>query len=163
MGIFWEIADPGWRVRFLKEFCCRVWVENQKDKGKKIFWRRKDRDPIDVYPWKETGLVEPVKPPLEATKNAQGNGKTVEATEKPQRQYTQEEKDIIQIASLCEDLGVTKRGMGKEGERKARIAFLRSEGYEIESTKDLDPEIRNGLIAHLKTLLNAKNGANDAA
>ena len=55
------IASDLWKPRFikhwLKKHTVQVWVVNQKTQEKKVYWRRIDDDPIDIYPWLETGLV----------------------------------------------------------------------------------------------------------
>lgn len=151
MGIFWEISDPQWILKWKKEWAVRVWVNHASEKtnGKpstKIYWRRKDRDPIDVYPWKEVGLVDHVKPAtVEATKGAQGNGKTVEATEEEKRDY----KDI---AKKCTELGITKKGMSADEAHEARIEYINNlMDYrpQIESMKNLNKQARKLLIQAL--------------
>jgi len=159
-------ARNQWILRWKKEWAVRVWCKNQKpanlrkqdEKENCIMWRRKDRDPIDAYPWKETGLVDPVKSPLEATKTTQSNGKTVETTEKPHRQYTDEEKDYIEIAKLCASLGVTKKGMPKNEEHEIRMGYinqLMDYTPNIKSMKELGESDRKILIEQLqKELIN---------
>lgn len=59
-----EFWDRQWTRWWKKEYAVKVWCENQKDKERKMLWRRKD-DEFD-WPWKEIaeqgGAAAPVRP-----------------------------------------------------------------------------------------------------
>ena len=147
LGIFWELSDPGWRAAWAKKNVIRVWVEHARDKSKKVFFRRVDRDPIDVYPWQEVGVV-----PIPLSGNGQKTA-PLEAPENIEPVATPEEKeDYKKIAKLCAELGVTKKGMNANQSHEARIGYINNlMDYRppIESMKNLNKRARNLLIEEL--------------
>ena|SRR3990167_4496675 len=164
MGIFWEISDPQWILRWKKEYAVRVWTNHATEKkdGKpaaKIQWRRKDRDIIDVYPWKETGLVDPVKPPP-----SNGAGKQTTTLTKPVA-TSEEKQDYKDIAKICTSLGVTGKGMTADQAHEARIGYINGlMGYQpyIGSMKNLNSPARKLLIDRLNFELRQANEVYEA-
>ncbi|KAI8804840.1 mitochondrial genome maintenance protein MGM101, mitochondrial precursor [Cladochytrium replicatum] len=51
LGIAWELWDPVFIRSFKKEHCAQVWAVNVGNQGKKLVWKRKERE-LD-YPFKE--------------------------------------------------------------------------------------------------------------
>jgi hypothetical protein len=53
LGIASELWDPSFILDWTNEYAIKVWCEDLKGgKGKKMFWRRKDRKKFS-FPWKE--------------------------------------------------------------------------------------------------------------
>src|SRR3990167_5529440 len=154
LGIFWELSDPGWRAAWAKKNVIRVWVEHARDKSKKVFFRRVDRDPIDVYPWKEVSMI-PSQPP---TGNGQKQAPPPAPLESPKSEPVStvnpaDQKDCIEISQLCEKLGVFSECKSEKEKRVARLAFINQIGDyqpQIKSMKDLNAQARKILIGRLR-------------
>jgi hypothetical protein len=78
LGVSTELWDPQFIKKYKEEYAINVWCENKNDKKKKLMWRKKADEPINVYPWVEMLSKKEVNPEIKSevkfiSENQNGN------------------------------------------------------------------------------------------
>lgn len=51
-----DVWKPQYAKAWVKRYAIAVWAKDASSGKRKKMWRKKDDDPIDIWPWQETGL-----------------------------------------------------------------------------------------------------------